>query len=198
MGFMDKLLKMYTNYKSGKEVPASNLPGSFFDLSAKCSVPAKVYNFADLKGKLVLIVNVASLCGYTNSNNQFLAKLAKKHQEDLVVCCFPCGQFNSQEYEDSSKVCDSHMAGLKECKECFGKSVLIFEKVDVNGDSAHDAFKFLKSNSSLFDSKSGKVSPIPWNYCKFLVDRNGQVVNFFASGDMKEVEDAVEKLKTSN
>ena len=86
------------------------------------------------------------------------------------------------------------MDGLKDCKECIGKNLILMEKVEVNGPDAHNLFKFLRLHSPLFESSSGAVNSIPWNYCKFLVDKNGQVYNFFKMGDTKEVETAIDSL----
>jgi glutathione peroxidase-family protein len=150
----------------------------------------------DFKDKIVLVVNIASMCGYTAKNNKFIAALAKKYQDhkDFVILAFPCSQFGGQEYSDAKKICDSHMDGLRDCKECIGKNLILMQKVDVNGDTAHPLFKFMRLHSPLLDQSSGKVDNIPWNYCKFLIDRQGTVKQFFKSGDLKDVEVAIDGL----
>ena len=86
------------------------------------------------------------------------------------------------------------MDGLKDCKECIGQNLLLMQKVDVNGENAHPLYKFLRLNSPLFDEESQTLKPIPWNYCKFLIDKDGKVTKFFKSGDTKDIEIAVESL----
>jgi len=190
---------VYTNLKYGKSLASEfqNLPGHFYEYSAfPLTGNHNPVQMLDFKNKVVLVVNIASQCGYTASNNKLLSSLAKKYQDrsDFVILAFPCAQFAGQEYSDSKQICDAHMDGLKSCKECIGKDFILMDKVDVNGATAHNLFKFLRLNSSLFDPASGSVSPIPWNYCKFLVDKNGSVKQFFKSGDMKDVESAIEQL----
>jgi len=189
----------YSNMKYGKNLAADfkNLPAHFYEFSAAPLMGDKTpIKMADFKNKVVLVVNIASQCGYTASNNKMIAALAKKHEArtDFVILAFPCDQFGGQEYSDPIKICDAHMNGLKDCKTCIGKNLLLMDKIDVNGDSADMLFKYLRLNSSLFSPASGAVSPIPWNYCKFLIDKEGSVKQYFKSGDMKEVETAVDQL----
>jgi glutathione peroxidase len=181
----------YTSIKYGKDVISPNLPATFYELKASTLSPKQPLDFASLKEKVVLVVNIASMCGYTAGNNKFLSNLASEYKgrEDFVILAFPCGQFAGQELADETKVCAAHMEGLKDCKECLGKSLMLMEKVDVNGDSAHEVFKWLRTNSELY--KEGKVAPIPWNYGKFLIGTDGKVVQFFKSGAYDEVKSAV-------
>lgn len=201
-GIADSVTSAVTSMKFGKSLASEfqNLPGHFYELSAlQLTGQNTPVVMSEFKGKVVLVVNIASLCGYTAGNNKFLSSLAQKYsgRSDFVILAFPCSQFGGQEYSETKKICDSHMDGLKDCKECLGKNLILMEKVDVNGDTAHPVFKYLRLNSSLFDEKNGKVSSIPWNYCKFLIDGEGSVKQFFKSGDYKEVEAALSQLLPS-
>ena len=195
---MSFLLSAYSSLKFGSDPLSqfSSLPEKFHALSAKTAIPClgsaagSDLQFSQLAGKVLLVTNVASLCGYTKKNNQWLSETAQKYSE-LHVLAFPCGQFNSQEYSDPNEVCSSHLAGLKECKSCFGKSLFLFEKIFINGQQTDPVFGWLRSHSELKSKDS--VKPIPWNYCKFVVDKKGEVRGFFKSGDTKEVEECIEK-----
>ena len=146
---MSFLLSAYSSMKFGSDSISQfkSLPEKFHALSAKTAIPClgqpagSVLEFSKLEGKVVLVANVASLCGYTNKNNQWLSGLAKNYSESpLVVVAMPCGQFGGQEYVDDKQICDSHLAGLKECGTCFGKSMLLMEKISVNGPETHPVF----------------------------------------------------------
>jgi glutathione peroxidase len=122
------------------------------------------------KGKVLLIVNTASQCGFTPQ----YAGLEKLHQsfaeKGLVVLGFPCNQFGNQE-------AGSHEEIQEFCQVNFGVSFPIFQKVEVNGSATHPVFSWLKSQApGLLGSKS-----IKWNFTKFLVSPDGKQVERFAS-----------------
>lgn len=199
-GIGNAVTSAYTSVKFGKDKAAGfqDLPAQIYEASANAVLPSPShpFPFGELKGKVVLVVNIASMCGYTAGNNKWISSLAQKFadRKDFALLAFPCAQFGGQEHSEESKICSAHMDGLKDCKECWGKDLFLMEKVDVNGDDAHPIFKYLRLNSSLFDDKSGKVASIPWNYCKFLLDKEGNVKGFFKSGDTDNVEQAIENL----
>lgn len=125
---------------------------------------------APYKGKVLLIVNTASNCGFTPQ----YAGLEKLHQsfseKGLVVLGFPCNQFGNQE-------AGSHEEIEEFCQVNFGVSFPIFQKVDVNGSTTHPVFSWLKSQApGILGSKSVK-----WNFTKFLVSSDGKQVERFAS-----------------
>ncbi|MGI9282036.1 MAG: glutathione peroxidase [Endozoicomonas sp.] len=128
-----------------------------------------VQSLADYKGKVVLIVNTASQCGFTP---QFkgLEELYKKYEEQgLVVLGFPCNQFGKQEPGDSGEI------GAF-CEKNYGVTFPVFEKVEVNGDSAAPLYKDLKKAApGLMGTKN-----IKWNFTKFLLNRQGEVVERYA------------------
>ncbi|KAG9306447.1 hypothetical protein G9A89_003557 [Geosiphon pyriformis] len=156
---------------------------SFYDLEAMDG-NQKPYPFSQLKGKVSLIVNTASKCGFTP---QFagLEQLHKKYEDQgLIVLGFPCGQFKNQEFDDQNAIEEF-------CKVNYGVTFKIMAKIDVNGDNASPVYNYLKSQ------KAGilGMARIKWNFEKFLVDQNGQVVNRYASTtEPKDIAKDIEAL----
>ncbi|KAL0579064.1 Glutathione peroxidase 2 [Marasmius crinis-equi] len=139
----------------------------------------QTYDFADLKGKVVLVVNTASQCGFT-PQYKGLQKLHEKYKDQgLVLLGFPCNQFGGQEPLDDAGVAEF-------CTINHGVTFPLMKKSDVNGDSANDVFKWLKNE------KSGilGIQRIKWNFEKFLVDKEGKVVNRWASTTTPDAIDA--------
>jgi glutathione peroxidase len=136
------------------------------------------------KGKVVLVVNVASACGYTKQYKPLQALHDKYNKEGLVVAGFPCNQFGQQEKGSSSEIAEF-------CSSKFGVKFDMYEKVDVNDASACELFKTLTSTET---KPLGKGS-VKWNFEKFLIGRDGQVVARFSTKtepDSKEVLEAIE------
>lgn len=124
---------------------------------------------SEYKGKVLLIVNTASKCGLT-PQYEGLEELYKEYGEQgLEILGFPCNQFAQQE-----KGTDSEIAGF--CLKNYGVSFPMFSKIDVNGESAHPLYKYLKSEAR---GVLG-TQKIKWNFTKFLIDQNGNVVKRFA------------------
>lgn len=121
------------------------------------------------KGKVLLIVNVASQCGLTNSNYTELNEVYTKYKDQgLEILAFPCNQFGGQEAGDNAQIVEVACTRFK-------AEFPIFDKVEVNGSNAVPIYKFLKS------SKGGLFGDgIKWNFTKFLVDRDGNVVERYA------------------
>ena len=129
----------------------------------------------DYKGKALLIVNVASKCGFTPQYTG-LEALYRKHKDDgLVVLGFPCDQFGHQEPGDADEIRNF-------CSTTYDVSFPMFAKVDVNGDKAHPLYKWLKSEKSGFLGTEG----VKWNFTKFLVNRDGEVIKRYAPTDTPE------------
>jgi len=135
-------------------------------------------------GKVLLIVNTASECGFTPQ----YAGLQKLHERyaarGLTVLGFPCNQFGKQEPGDAAQI------GAF-CEKNYGVSFQMFDKIDVNGSDAHPLFRFLK------DEAPGLLGleRIKWNFTKFLVDRNGKVVKRYAPTTKPEtITDDIEAL----
>jgi glutathione peroxidase len=157
---------------------------SFYDLKVK-SVEGEAVNLATYKGKVALVVNTASRCGYTSQYKDLQAVFAKYKEQGLVVLGFPSNDFGGQEPGTNKDI-------KAFCETNFNVKFPLFEKAPVTGKEIQPAFKFLTSNSS-------SVGPVEWNFEKFLVDRNGKVVGRFkskVSPSAKEVSSLIEdKLK---
>ncbi len=141
---------------------------SIYDFSIK-SIDGKQINLIDFKGKYILFVNVASKCGFTKQYAD-LEKLYQKYNEDLVVIGFPCNQFGSQEpgNEDDIK---------SFCSKNFGVSFILTEKIKVKGKNKHDIYSWLTEKNI-----NGKInSSVKWNFQKYIVDREGNLLNYFYS-----------------
>ncbi|WP_245780685.1 glutathione peroxidase [Lutibacter maritimus] len=126
-------------------------------------------NLADYKGKKILFVNVASECGFTPQYKD-LQELHKTYGEKLVVIGLPCNQFGEQEPGSASEIQDF-------CSKNYGVEFLITEKIDVKGANQHSLYAWL-TNKDLNGSKS---STVKWNFQKYLVDEQGNFIDFYYS-----------------
>ena len=133
------------------------------------AIDGKPVSLEDFKGKVLLIVNTASRCGFT-PQYQGLEQLHRTYQDQgFAVLGFPCNQFGQQEPGSNPEI------GAF-CTANYGVSFPMFEKIDVNGDHAHPLYQYLKSAAAgVLGSHA-----IKWNFTKFLIDRNGQVVKRYA------------------
>jgi len=128
--------------------------------------------FADLQNKVLLIVNTASACGFTPQFEGLEALHITYGPQGLAVIGFPCNQFGAQDAGTNAEI------GAF-CQRNYGVSFAMMEKVEVNGDSAHPLFKWLKAEApGLLGSEA-----IKWNFTKFLVGKNGHVLKRYASMD---------------
>jgi glutathione peroxidase len=153
-----------------------------YDFSAQ-NLQGKEVNLSEYKGKFMLIVNVASKCGFTPQYTG-LEDLFKSMHKDLVVLGFPCNQFGAQEPGAAAEI-ESF------CQVNYGVSFPMFSKIDVNGSEAHPLYQFLKGE------KPGLLGTeaIKWNFTKFLVNREGQVIKRYAPTDTPEkIKSDIQKL----
>ncbi len=139
----------------------------FYQFSAT-DLGGKEVSMKDYTGKMVLVVNTASKCGFT-PQLEGLEKLYKEYKnEGLVILGFPCNQFGNQEPGDEESI-------AKGCVVNYGVTFPMFSKVEVNGKNTHPIFKFLKNELSGLLGKR-----IKWNFTKFLIDRHGRPVKRFS------------------
>lgn len=125
-------------------------------------------SLSKFEGKPLIIVNTASHCGFTPQLTD-LQKLYERYQDrGLVILGFPCSQFNNQEFDDIEST-------MEYCQLNHGVTFPMFAKVDVKGKDAHPLFQFLTTEKKGFISSS-----IKWNFTKFLIDKEGKVVNRYA------------------
>ena len=135
------------------------------------------------KGKVMLIVNTASNCGFTKQYDG-LQKLYEKYKDQgFVVLGFPCNQFGKQEPGDEKEIANF-------CTDTFNVTFPMMSKIEVNGENAHPLYKFLKKE------KGGVLGDeIKWNFTKFLVDKEGNLVDRFAPQKTpEEIEDDIKEL----
>jgi glutathione peroxidase len=127
-------------------------------------------SLGDYRGKVVLIVNTASRCGFT-PQYKGLESLYQRYQEQgLVVLGFPCNQFRSQEPGSAEEI------GIF-CTQNYGVSFPMFAKIEVNGEQAHPLFTYLKAQAK---GVLGSTA-IKWNFTKFLISRDGQIIARYGS-----------------
>lgn len=158
------------------------MTNSIYDFTVK-DANGFQYDMAQLKGKVVLIVNTASKCGFT-PQYEGLQKLYEQYKEKgFVVLGFPCDQFMHQE--------PGSMEEIKSfCSLNYNIAFPVMWKIDVNGDNTEPLYTFLKKQKPGFFTKR-----IKWNFTKFLMDRNGNVVKRFAPATIPEkLKKHIEKL----
>lgn len=126
-------------------------------------------SFADYAGKVLLIVNTASNCGFTPQYEGLEAVYERYRMRGLVVLGFPCNQFGAQEPGSAEEIGSF-------CQKNYGVSFPMFAKIDVNGDTAHPLYNYLKKSAPGLLGSEG----IKWNFTKFLINRAGEVVGRYA------------------
>lgn len=175
-GLRQGILKQPRSYRMGL---FSNIMGgeldkelaekSFYDFSAQVLDSTETIPFSKYKGKVCLVVNVASACGLTDSNYTDLVQLDEKYRDKgLEILAFPCNQFGSQESKCSLDIKNF-------AKNKYKAQFQMFEKIDVNGTNAHPLYKWLKSKQG-----GSFIDAIKWNFTKFLVDHEGNPVKRYA------------------
>ena len=133
------------------------------------TIDGNTQSLADYRGKLLLIVNVASKCGFTPQYKGLENVWQQYKDQGLVVLGFPCNQFGKQEPGDEGAISEF-------CELNFGVSFPLFKKVDVNGSDAHPLFINLKKSAPGLLGSQG----IKWNFTKFLLSADGTVIKRFA------------------
>jgi glutathione peroxidase len=139
---------------------------------------------SDYQGKVLLVVNVASQCGFTPQYEGLEALYRQYREKGFEVLGFPCDQFGHQEPGNESEI-------QSFCVKNFGVTFPLYSKIEVNGPGAHPVYQFLKTEKKGLLGTEG----IKWNFTKFLVDRAGNVVKRFAPTDTPaSIAASVEKL----
>lgn len=141
---------------------------TIYDFKIK-SINGGTINFADYKGKMIMIVNTASKCGFT-PQYEGLEKLYQAHKDKLVIVGFPSADFADQEYHNDGDI-------FTFCQKNYGVTFPLTTRVDVKGDSTTPVYKYLcnKSENGVLDATIG------WNFNKFLIDENGKLLAHFDS-----------------
>ena len=147
---------------------------SIADFSAKLPNGEEI-SLADKAGKVLLVVNTASRCGFTPQYDGLEALYRKFKDQGFEVVAFPCNQFGAQEPGNAEEIASF-------CKLTYDVTFPLMAKVDVNGDDATPLYQWMKGEApGLMGSKS-----IKWNFTKFLIDRQGKVVRRYAPTDKPE------------
>ena len=155
---------------------------TFYDFTAKDGLGQEI-SMADYKGKVLLVVNTATGCGFTPQYEGLEAVYEKYKDQGFEILDFPCNQFANQAPGTDDEI--QHF-----CKARYNVSFKTFKKINVNGPDAHPIYKYLK------EQKGGMLnSNIKWNFTKFLIDREGNVVARFAPTEKPEkLESKIEAL----
>lgn len=156
---------------------------AIYDISVSTLAGDQI-QLGEYRGKVLLIVNVASKCGFTSQYAGLEALYKKYSPQGLVVLGFPCNQFGGQEPGNSEEI-------KKFCDLSYGVTFPIFSKIEVNGEGTHPLYRLLKSECpGILGSEA-----IKWNFTKFLVDSDGKIVSRFASATTPEaLESEIVKL----
>jgi len=149
-------------------------PNSIADFTVKMP-GGKELNLADKAGKVLLVVNTASKCGFTPQYDGLEALWRKYGERGFEVLAFPCNQFGGQEPGNADEI-ESF------CKVNFGVSFPLMAKIEVNGDGADPLYQWLKAQAPGVLGTKG----IKWNFTKFLIGRDGKVVRRYAPTDKPE------------
>ncbi|WP_320036473.1 glutathione peroxidase [Halarcobacter sp.] len=156
---------------------------SIYDFTVK-DIDGKEVSMSKYKDKVLLIVNVASKCGFTGQYEGLENLFEKYKNEDFMILGFPSNQFANQEPGTNEEIKEF-------CSLTFGVNFDMFSKVDVNGDDATPLYKYLKSNSpGVLGTEA-----IKWNFTKFLIDKNGKIIQRYGSvTEPKDIEPKIVEL----
>lgn len=159
----------------------ANTQDNFYSYKAT-TLDEKEVSMDTYKGKVLLVVNVASKCGFTPQYKGLEALWDKYKDKGLVILGFPCNQFGGQEPGSGEEI-------KKFCELNYGVSFPLFKKIEVNGKNTHPLYRYLKK------AQKGALGTeaIKWNFTKFLIDRSGKPVRRFAS--TKKPEDLEADIK---
>jgi len=158
-------LIFFNNLKTNKSMQAS---ASLYDISIN-SLTGKPIDLSSFKGKKILIVNTASECGFTGQY-EGLQELYNTYKDKLVVIGVPCNQFGGQEPGTASEI-------QSFCKQNYGVTFLMTEKVDVKGENQHPLYKWLTSK----ELNGVSSSSVKWNFQKYLIDEKGNLIDYYYS-----------------
>lgn len=156
---------------------------SIYDFKVK-TMDGKMQALSDFKGNIILIVNTASKCGFTPQFKELQELYQKFKEEGFVVLGFPSNQFMSQDPGTNEEI-------KSFCEMNYGVTFPMFAKIDVNGKEADPLYQYLTKEAP----GTLGVKAIKWNFTKFLIDRNGNVVDRYApSTSPSEIKVDIEKL----
>ena len=156
---------------------------SIYDFEVN-TISGKQIPLSDYKGKVLLVVNTASKCGFTPQFTGLEALYSELHSEGLDILGFPCNQFLKQDPGSDTEISEF-------CSLNYGVTFPMFSKIEVNGDNTHPFYKYLKSEAKgLMGSEK-----IKWNFTKFLINKDGEVIKRYAPNtEPKDIADDIKAL----
>ncbi len=172
LGFMSfRLIKHIFSDKSAGFVKPNDVmvKGSFHDFKMK-AIDGKTIDFAQFKGKKVVVLNTASECGYTPQYTDW-QKFHEKYGSKIVVVGFPANNFGGQEPGENKEIATF-------CQKNYGVTFQMMEKISVVGSDQHPLYQWLSKK----DMNGWNDEAPRWNFCKYIVNENGEVSHYFASG----------------
>ena len=140
----------------------------FYEFSAMALSGRREIKMSEYAGKVVIVVNTASKCGFTPQLEGLESIYERYKEQGLMILGFPCNQFGNQEPGD-----DTSIEGG--CVINYGVTFQMFSKIEVNGEGAHPLYKYLKS-----ELKGTLTNAIKWNFTKFIIDRTGKPIKRFS------------------
>ncbi len=164
-----RLMRIQTLFIAIMTAASTMTAASIYDIPLK-DIDGKATSLKPYEGKVILVVNVASKCGYTPQYSGLQSLHEKYKDKGLVVAGFPCNQFGRQEPGSNAEIKEF-------CSSRYNVTFPMFDKVDVNGSNRHPLFEALAGSNSPFPGN------IKWNFGKFLIGRDGKILKRFGSGD---------------
>lgn len=144
-------------------------------------------SLSQYQGKVILVVNTASKCGFTPQYKELQELYNTWHEKGLEILAFPCNQFGKQEQGSNAEI-------QQFCQINYGLTFPVFAKIDVNGKDAHPLYAYLRSQK-----KTLLGDKIQWNFTKFLIDQDGNVITRYEpTFAPKEIGQAIQKLLENN
>ena len=165
---MNPIKAIVKSFSDSEEKLLETINSSLYDVEIN-SLQGQPINLSEFEGKYILFVNVASKCGFT-SQYKDLQKLYENYMDKLVVIGVPCNQIGNQEPGTSHEI-------TQFCELNYGVTFLMTEKIDVKGSNQHPLYKWLTTRAL-----NGKAnSSVKWNFQKYLINKNGQLIDHFYS-----------------
>lgn len=172
LGFMSfRIIKHLFSDKKAVATKPSNVTvkGSFYDFKMN-SLDGKPFDFSQFKGKKIVLINTASKCGYTPQYADW-QKFHETYGSKVVVIGFPANNFGGQEPGSNGEIASF-------CQKNYGVTFQMMEKISVVGSDQHPLYQWLSKK----DLNGWNDKAPTWNFCKYVIDEKGEVINFFASG----------------
>ncbi|MCU4176248.1 glutathione peroxidase [Carboxylicivirga sp. N1Y90] len=179
---MNRLLLSLTIVLIG--ITGTKAQESFYDIKVN-TLEGEAYTLSELKGKKIMVVNTASKCKYTKQYEMLELLYKKYEQQGFIVLAFPSESFGDTEFEDDEEI-------RTFCTKHYDITFPIFEKVEISKSEMHPIYQWLTQKS-----KNGKQdSKVKWNFQKYLIDENGQLVDVLSPGKKPYNKDVIEWIES--